>query len=131
MTDIDKLKELAEAAKELSADHKHPGVWMHLFGDRFVYTRLEDGCRGRPVVGVDCFRVPGDQTTLDYVAAANPTAILSLIAEVERLKAALKAMYEKDVHSDLSDQDLQEEAAAGSDRAMATLKDRAALEGKP
>ena len=84
------LAEAAEKARDLSADHQTPGVWMHLFGDRFVYTRLEDGCRGRRVVGVDCVSSPADNVALDFVAKANPTSILALIAEMERLREALK-----------------------------------------
>ena len=46
MIDTNKLRRLAQAAM-------HPvtkGRWMRLFGERTVYDRVEDGCRGIPVV---------------------------------------------------------------------------------
>ena len=80
---IEELKQKALAAT--------PGPWMHLFGDRFVYDRLEDGCRGNPIVGVD-YAVADVRGNLDYVAAANPSAILALIAERdEAVRIALDA----------------------------------------
>jgi hypothetical protein len=40
--DLDKLETLAQAATR--------GPWMRLFGDRTVYDRMKDGCRGIPIV---------------------------------------------------------------------------------
>lgn len=65
-----------------------PGPWIHLFGDRFIYTRLEDGCRGTPVVGVD-YASAGTFPTLKYIATADPDTIAELLAERDRLHAAL------------------------------------------
>jgi hypothetical protein len=45
----------------------------------------------------------------------------------DAILSALETLYIKDNHSDLSTQDLQYEAAAGSERAAATLKARLAL----
>jgi hypothetical protein len=87
MTPEDKanLRALAEVAT--------PGPWMHLFGDRLVYDRMEDGCRGLPIVGVD-LGYPGknDRANLDYVSAANPATVLALLDEIDRLRAEVEAL---------------------------------------
>ena len=95
MIDINELRRLAQAAS-------HPttkGRWIHLFGERTVYDRMEDGCRGIPVVSTD--KHPPSQfeaACLDFIAAANPAAISKLL---DRLEAAEKsdaesiAMYRK------------------------------------
>lgn len=67
------------------------GPWIHLFGDRFIYTRLEDGCRGTPVVGVD-YAGAGNFPTLKYIAEANPDTIAALLAERDRLRDALEKL---------------------------------------
>ena len=61
------------------------GRWMHLPGDRFVYDRMEDGCRGNPVVGVDYTPPFFSQKSknLDYIAAADPQTIAALLAELD------------------------------------------------
>lgn len=79
---IEELKRLAEAAT--------PGPWMRLFGDRLIYDRLSDGCRGNPIVGVDWPGGYGFNANLDYIAAANPAAILELIQQRDELLVALK-----------------------------------------
>lgn len=95
MIDINELRRLAQAAT-------HPttkGRWMRLFGERTVYDRMEDGCRGVPIVAAD-HHPPGPQAAayLDFIAAANPAAITELL---DRLEAAEKsdaeslAMYRK------------------------------------
>lgn len=76
--DIEKLKALALAAT--------PGPWMRLFGERTVYDKMEDGCRGNAIVRADLAYGMQDGNNLDYIAAANPAAVLELIAEVERLR---------------------------------------------
>ena len=84
MTDTKELRQLAQAAS-------HPttkGRWMRLFGERTVYDRMEDGCRGIPVVSTD--KHPPSQfeaACLDFIAAANPAAITELL---DRLEAAEK-----------------------------------------
>lgn len=58
---------------------------MHLPGDRFVYDRMEDGCRGKPVVGVD-YTPPffsQEAKNLDFIAAADPQTIAALLAELD------------------------------------------------
>jgi len=80
-------------------DEPTPGPWMHLFGDRIIYTVLEDGCRGRPVAAVDHLGWEGSYFNLNYIAACNPVAIRALLdrlkaaeAENEQLRDALKAI---------------------------------------
>jgi hypothetical protein len=80
--DIDKLKALALAAT--------PGPWMRLFGERTLYDRMEDGCRGNAIVRADLAYSKQDADNLDFIAAANPATVLELIAEVEKLRAAIE-----------------------------------------
>lgn len=84
---LEELKRLAEAAT--------PGPWMHLFGDRLVYDRLNDGCRGNSIVGVDYrYYSAKEAANLDYVAAANPAAVLELIRQRDELLVALKDAHQ-------------------------------------
>ena len=82
--DTNELRRLAKAAT-------HPatkGRWMRLFGERTVYDRMEDGCRGTPVVATPTS--PPDKAEaakLDFIAAANPAAVSELL---DRLEAAEK-----------------------------------------
>ena len=82
MIDTKELRKLAQAAS-------HPttkGRWMRLFGERTVYDRMEDGCRGIPVVSTDKHPPsPSEAACLDFIAAANPAVINSLL---DRLEAA-------------------------------------------
>jgi len=76
--DLDKLEQLAN-----DAGGKH---WIRLFGERTVYDRMEDGCRGMPMVSTGHHPPTADQASkLDFVAAANPAVVLEL---VRRLRAA-------------------------------------------
>jgi hypothetical protein len=79
--DIKKMKALALAATK--------GPWMRLFGERTVYDRMEDGCRGNAIVRADVAFSMQDANNLDFIAAANPASVLELIAEVEHLRAEL------------------------------------------
>ena len=88
---INELRRLAQAAS-------HPttkGRWIRLFGERTVYDRMEDGCRGIPVVSTDKHPPsPFEAACLDFIAAANPAAITKLL---DRLEAAEK---ERDWHAE-------------------------------
>ena len=72
------LRKLAEGAT--------PGPWMRLFGERTVYDRMEDGCRGNVIVRADHPHSKADGENLDYIAAANPSAILQLLDYIETLE---------------------------------------------
>ena len=84
MIDTKELRRLAQAAS-------HPatkGRWIRLFGERTVYDRMEDGCRGIPIVATDHFPPSLQEAAyLDFIAAANPAAITELL---DRLEAAEK-----------------------------------------
>jgi len=77
---LDHLEALARAAT--------PGRWMRLFGERTVYDRMEDGCRGNAIVRADLGYGLQDISNLDFIAAANPAAVLELIALARRTALA-------------------------------------------
>lgn len=77
--DLQQLKALAIEAT--------PGKWIRLFGERTVYDRMEDGCRGNPIVRADQAYGPKDSANLDFIAACSPSTILALIARIESLAA--------------------------------------------
>jgi len=76
LPDLDHLEALARAAT--------PGRWMRLFGERTVYDRMEDGCRGNAIVRADLGYGLQDISNLDFIAGANPAAVLALIATARR-----------------------------------------------
>jgi hypothetical protein len=80
LPDLDHLEALARAAT--------PGRWMRLFGERTVYDRMEDGCRGNAIVRADLGYGLQDISNLDFIAAANPAAVLELIALARRAALA-------------------------------------------
>lgn len=94
MIDINELRRLAQAAS-------HPttkGRWIRLFGERTVYDRMEDGCRGIPVVSTDKHPPSSfDAACLDFIAAANPAVINSLLERLEAAESDAEsiAMYRK------------------------------------
>ena len=71
------LRVLAEAAT--------PGPWMRLFGERTVYDRMEDGCRGIAIVRSD-YSPPTQKeaANIDYIAACSPDVLLALLDALER-----------------------------------------------
>lgn len=85
--DINELRRLAQAAS-------HPatrGRWMRLFGERTVYDRMEDGCRGIPVVSTPVSPPhPFEAACLDFIAAANPAAVSELLNRLEEAENAWK-----------------------------------------
>lgn len=77
MIDTKHLRTLAEAAT--------PGPWMRLFGERTVYDRMEDGCRGIPIVRSDCSPpTQKEAANIDYIAACSPDVVLALLDALER-----------------------------------------------
>ena len=73
------------------AEKAAPGPWMRLFGERTVYDRMSDGCRGVSIVRTDYPHSQRDGENLDYIAAANPAAILALLAHIDNLSEQLAA----------------------------------------
>lgn len=77
MIDTKHLRTLAEAAT--------PGPWMRLFGERTVYDRMEDGCRGIAIVRSDCSPpTQKEAANIDYIAACSPDVLLALLDALER-----------------------------------------------
>ena len=77
MIDTKNLRTLAEAAT--------PGPWMRLFGERTVYDRMEDGCRGIAIVRSDCSPpTQKEAANIDYIAACSPDVVLALLDALER-----------------------------------------------
>ncbi|WP_211483682.1 hypothetical protein [Azotobacter chroococcum] len=77
MIDIDELKRLAEAAT--------PGPWGR-DGSYICPARIEDG-----TTYIESWRAIADAHDMEnvrFIAAANPTAILALIADLQRLEKA-------------------------------------------
>ena len=88
MTDhAHELRRLAQAAS-------HPmtkGRWIRLFGERTVYDRMDDGCRGIPVVATDYHPPsPFEAACLDFIAAANPAAVSEIIDRLEATEMNLR-----------------------------------------
>ena len=82
MIDINELRRLAFAA----ANPTTKGRWIRLFGERTVYDRMEDGCRGIPIVATDYSPpAPREAAYLDFIAAADPATITEIL---DRLEAA-------------------------------------------
>ncbi|WP_134636145.1 ead/Ea22-like family protein, partial [Pseudomonas aeruginosa] len=89
MTDLTKLKELAERAT--------PGPWSAAWeeGDDTAWPNLFpviQAGNGEVVIGNEGFYtdLEQDKANATFCAAANPQAILGLIAEVERLRSRLE-----------------------------------------
>lgn len=82
--DTKNLRVLAEAAT--------PGPWMRLFGERTVYDRMEDGCRGIAIVRSD-YSPPTQKeaANIDYIAACSPDVLLALLDALERKDCLLNA----------------------------------------
>ena len=81
--DTKNLRVLAEAAT--------PGPWMRLFGERTVYDRMEDGCRGIAIVRSD-YSPPTQKeaANIDYIAACSPDVVLALLDALERKDRLLR-----------------------------------------
>lgn len=60
-----------------------PGPMIYLTGDRYIYSRLEDGCRGLPVVKILGESSPESQAIGNLFAAAP-----DLLAALEKLELA-------------------------------------------
>ncbi len=87
MIDTKHLRTLAEAAT--------PGPWMRLFGERTVYDRMEDGCRGIAIVRSD-YSPPTQKeaANIDYIAACSPDVVLALLDALERKDLLLEQSLE-------------------------------------
>ena len=121
MIDTKELRRLAQAAS-------HPttkGRWVRLFGERTVYDRMEDGCRGIPVVSTDTHPPsPSEAACLDFIAAANPAVINELLDRLEAAETTWKV-------SEKSCYDLTEKVIPNlRDQLEAAEKERDALRAR-
>jgi hypothetical protein len=83
MTDIQKLKSLAEAAT--------PGPWT--VSEEHESASFQGYVVGDPDGWIAIFGTTNqDADNADYVAASNPAAVLELVAEIERLREANKTV---------------------------------------
>jgi len=116
---LDHLEALARAAT--------PGRWMRLFGERTVYDRMEDGCRGNAIVRADLGYGPQDISNLDFIAAANPAAVLELIDLARGATQPAAAPTHCDPAEGFCAACREQERAAQAPTVPATLPDAAAL----
>ena len=88
MIDTKNLRMLAEAAT--------PGPWMRLFGERTVYDRMEDGCRGIAIVRSD-YSPPTQKeaANIDYIAACSPDVLLALLDALERKDRVIRSIKQE------------------------------------
>ena len=88
MIDTKHLRTLAEAAT--------PGPWMRLFGERTVYDRMEDGCRGIAIVRSD-YSPPTQKeaANIDYIAACSPDVLLALLDALERKDRVIRSIKQE------------------------------------
>lgn len=86
--DTKNLRVLAEAAT--------PGPWMRLFGERTVYDRMEDGCRGIAIVRSD-YSPPTQKeaANIDYIAACSPDVLLALLDALERKDRVIRSIKQE------------------------------------
>ena len=94
-----------------------PGPWMHLVGDRLIYTKLGDGCKGEAVARVDWISGPSYLATLSFIAAASPDNIAALLDRLDKLAgehAMMKSLL-------LSEQAEKREISAECERLRAAL----------
>ncbi len=111
MTDIQELKRLAEAAT--------PGPW-------------ENGCYEVYEVNGSADRICKGASAEDsaFIAAANPTAILSLLTRIEALEQDAKHLHVKLAGEKLRADQGWERYEASNKAHMACLNERAAEIGK-
>lgn len=67
-----------------------PGNWIHLLGERIVFTRLNDGCRGVPVVAAEYEYLPHAQGNLALIARCSPANMALVLSALEDSQNALK-----------------------------------------
>lgn len=116
----DQIKELRRLAEVAT-----PGPWVHRNNDGSIGS--VDAVSGPMVAQTQAMRTPGEQCNKErnanaaFIAAANPTAILSLIARIEALEQDAKHLHVK-----LAGETLR--ADQGWERYEAANKSRNALE---
>ena len=127
MIDTKKLRRLAQAAS-------HPetkGRWIRRFCDRTVYDRMDDGCRGTPIVSTD-YSPPSLQEAayLDFIAAANPATISELLDRLEAAERERDDIAEQLVRSEASRQNLSEAHSVVTSRLSSLADENVTLRAK-
>lgn len=69
--------------KELIA-RATPGERVHLYGERIIWTRLNDGCRGMPVLYREGTCSTNEQADLQLAARCNPETMALVVEALER-----------------------------------------------
>lgn len=72
------LRELCEQATK--------GPRIHIQGERIVFTKLNDGCRGVPILSVEHAYHDGWQADLDLAARFSPETALAVLICLKRCK---------------------------------------------
>lgn len=125
--DPEELRRLAQAAT-------HPatrGRWMRLFGERTVYDRMEDGCRGIPVVATPTS--PPDKAEaakLDFIAAANPANITGLLDRLEAAERERDDVAQQLVQSEIGKRKISEAHNAVTRRLSVLAGENTTLQAK-
>lgn len=88
-TKYDELAELAEQASPGIWSGNDYGVFEHAGADSMCVAVPDDDPVNGPVIGV-----AQQAWDMRYIAAANPVAVLGLIADVKALAEALKTMLD-------------------------------------
>jgi hypothetical protein len=92
MMNTKELRQLAKAAT-------HPttkGQWMRIPSERTVYVRMENSRRGAPIAGCSISELTLQNCAcLDFIAAANPAAILELLNRLEAAENLLAGVSDQ------------------------------------
>lgn len=112
MTDTITIRKLAEAAT--------PGEWVFGTFHRLLVVPVINGhpYKHTPIADMGAGEIPWDKTdhsrmtynNAEYIAAANPTAIIALLDEIDSLRAAQQAEQVPDPMTLMTDQSIMEAA---------------------
>lgn len=97
-----------------------PGSRVHLNGERIVFTRLNDGCRGLPVLYVDYAYAEHAQADLALAARCNP-ATMALVLEALEEAIGLAELTQPGDQEDLDTVARIEQTTARIAAALAAL----------
>ncbi len=84
-----RIKEIQDRVDKATA-----GPWIYLFGDNYVYTKLEDGCRGMAISRVD---YGNQQDNAKFIAHARQDLPFLLAALQEAQAENKKLCYTLDI----------------------------------
>ena len=120
--------------RRLAQEAMHPvtkGRWMRLFGERTVYDRMEDGCRGIPVVSTPVSPPrPLEAACLDFIAAANPATIEEILDRLEAAEKERDDIAQQLVQSEIGKREISEAHNAVTGRLSVLADENTALRAK-